>query len=55
MRALISVSDKRGISEFAQSLQDLHYEIISTSGTARFLSEQNIPAISASRAAKPRQ
>ena len=33
-RALISVSDKRGIVPFAQGLADLGWEIISTGGTA---------------------
>jgi len=33
-RALISVSDKRGIIPFAQGLIDLGWEIISTGGTA---------------------
>ncbi len=33
MRALISVSDKRGVVEFATALSELGWEIISTSGT----------------------
>lgn len=33
MRALISVSDKRGVVEFATALAELGWEIISTSGT----------------------
>ncbi|HEY6804322.1 MAG TPA: bifunctional phosphoribosylaminoimidazolecarboxamide formyltransferase/IMP cyclohydrolase [Pyrinomonadaceae bacterium] len=36
-RALISVSDKSGIVEFAQELQRLNIEIISTGGTAQTL------------------
>lgn len=36
-RALISVSDKRGLVEFAHALQDLNVEIISTGGTHAFL------------------
>lgn len=32
-RALISVSDKTGVVEFAQELSNLGYEIISTGGT----------------------
>jgi phosphoribosylaminoimidazolecarboxamide formyltransferase/IMP cyclohydrolase len=36
-RALISVSDKSGIVEFAQELQRLNVEIISTGGTAQTL------------------
>lgn len=42
MRALISVSDKTGIVEFAKSLQDLGVEIISTGGTYKILKENNI-------------
>ena len=36
-RALISVSDKRGIVEFARRLQDFGVEILSTGGTAKVL------------------
>ncbi len=45
MRALISVSDKTGIVEFAQSLRELGVEIISTGGTARVLKEANVEVI----------
>ncbi len=41
-RALISVSDKSGIVEFAKSLQQRNVEILSTGGTARTLAENNI-------------
>jgi phosphoribosylaminoimidazolecarboxamide formyltransferase/IMP cyclohydrolase len=41
-RALISVSDKRGVDEFARGLADLGVELISTGGTAKFLAEQGI-------------
>ncbi|OYT53008.1 MAG: bifunctional phosphoribosylaminoimidazolecarboxamide formyltransferase/IMP cyclohydrolase [Candidatus Altiarchaeales archaeon ex4484_2] len=41
-RALISVSDKRGIVGFASRLQELGVEIISTGGTARVLREGGI-------------
>ena len=44
-RALISVSDKTGIVEFAQELSKLGVEIISTGGTAKLLTENNIPNI----------
>ncbi len=37
MRALISVSDKKGIVEFAKKLDELNIEIISTGGTAKKL------------------
>lgn len=41
-RALISVSDKTGIVEFAKKLKELGVEIISTGGTARKLSENGV-------------
>lgn len=42
-RALISVSDKTGVVEFARGLVELGAEIISTGGTARTLKEAGIP------------
>ena len=42
-RALISVSDKKGIVVFAKGLQALGVEILSTGGTARQLREAGIP------------
>ena len=42
MRALISVSDKTGIIEFAKGLENLGVEIISTGGTHRALKESGI-------------
>ncbi len=47
-RALISVSDKSGIIEFARELVQLGYEIISTGGTKKTLQEQGIPVRSVS-------
>lgn len=44
-RALISVSDKTGIVEFAREISGLGIQIISTGGTANILSEQGIPVI----------
>ena len=41
-RALLSVSDKTGIVEFARGLADLGVEVISTGGTARELSDNGI-------------
>ena len=41
-RALISVSDKTGLTDLAQSLLNLNYEIISTGGTAKFLQDNNL-------------
>ncbi|PZO11128.1 MAG: bifunctional phosphoribosylaminoimidazolecarboxamide formyltransferase/inosine monophosphate cyclohydrolase [Burkholderiales bacterium] len=43
MRALISVSDKTGIVELAQSLHSLGVSLISTGGTAKLLAEQGLP------------
>lgn len=47
-RALVSVSDKTHLAEFAAGLAELRIEIISTGGTATFLAAQNIPVISVS-------
>ena len=45
MRALISVSDKRGIAGFARDLVQLGWEIVSTGGTADALRKEGIPVI----------
>jgi phosphoribosylaminoimidazolecarboxamide formyltransferase/IMP cyclohydrolase len=42
-RALISVSDKRGIVEFARALVELGWEIVSTGGTAASLRKAGLP------------
>jgi len=42
-RALISVSDKSGVVEFARKLAAMNIEILSTGGTAKLLTEQSIP------------
>jgi phosphoribosylaminoimidazolecarboxamide formyltransferase/IMP cyclohydrolase len=42
-RALISVSDKTGVVEFAKQLTELGYEILSTGGTKRMLEESGLP------------
>ncbi len=42
-RALISVSDKTGLAEFARGLHGLNIEIISTGGTAKFLRDAGLP------------
>lgn len=47
-RALISVSDKTGIVEFAQELQELGVEILSTGGTAKALEEGGVKVIEVS-------
>lgn len=44
-RALISVSDKAGIVEFAQALKDLGWDIISTGGTKAVLDEAGLETI----------
>ena len=44
-RALISVSDKTGIVEFAQALHERNVEILSTGGTAKLLTEHGVPVI----------
>lgn len=47
-RALISVSDKTGVVEFAKSLEKLGFEILSTGGTLAVLQKGGIDAISVS-------
>jgi phosphoribosylaminoimidazolecarboxamide formyltransferase / IMP cyclohydrolase len=42
-RALVSVTDKTGVVEFAQGLRDLSIEIVSTGGTARALESAGVP------------
>ncbi|HWK22049.1 MAG TPA: bifunctional phosphoribosylaminoimidazolecarboxamide formyltransferase/IMP cyclohydrolase [Ureibacillus sp.] len=42
-RALISVSNKDGILEFAKELVALDYEILSTGGTKKMLQDNNVP------------
>lgn len=42
-RALISVSDKKGIVELAKELIQLGYQIVSTGGTAAALKDQQVP------------
>jgi phosphoribosylaminoimidazolecarboxamide formyltransferase / IMP cyclohydrolase len=45
-RALLSVSDKRGLVDFARGLAGLGVAIVSTGGTARELAEEGIPTVS---------
>jgi phosphoribosylaminoimidazolecarboxamide formyltransferase/IMP cyclohydrolase len=47
-RALISVSDKTGVVEFAQGLHKLGVEILSTGGTAKALRDAKVPVIDVS-------
>ena len=42
-RALISVSDKKGIAEFARALEKQGVDIISTGGTAELLRKKGVP------------
>ncbi len=48
-RALISVSDKRGVVAFARKLHNMGFEIISTGGTAKALEEGRIPVVPVSK------
>ena len=52
MRALISVSDKSGVENFAKELVTLGYEIISTGGTYKKLQEAGIEVIEANEVTK---
>ncbi len=47
-RALISVSDKSGVVEFAKMLHAMNVEILSTGGTAKSLNDAGIPVIEVS-------
>lgn len=42
-RALLSVSDKTGLTEFAQSLHEMGVELLSTGGTAKALRDAGLP------------
>ena len=48
MRALISVSDKRGVVEFAKALKNLGWDIIATGGTMTKLREAGLDVINIS-------
>ena len=47
-RALISVSDKTGVVDFARHLHDSGIEILSTGGTAKLLADSGIPVVEVS-------
>ena len=47
-RALVSVSDKRGVAAFARKLSGMGFEIISTGGTAKALEEARVPVVQVS-------
>ncbi len=44
-RALISVTDKTGVVEFARALAELGFSVLSTGGTFRVLQEAGVPAV----------
>jgi phosphoribosylaminoimidazolecarboxamide formyltransferase/IMP cyclohydrolase len=48
MRALVSVSDKRGVVEFAEQLRSLGWEIIATGGTMKLLRDSGVEVINIS-------
>lgn len=48
MRALVSVSDKRGVVEFAQNLKRLGWDVIATGGTMKLLKDSGIEVINIS-------
>ena len=45
MRALISVSDKTGVVEFARGLRELGWQVIATGGTMKLLAESGVEVI----------
>src|SRR5687767_7069869 len=48
MRAILSLSDKAGLIEFAQGLQQLGVELISTGGTAKALADAGLRVVGVS-------
>lgn len=46
-RALLSVSDKTGLTEFARALSDRGWELVSTGGTAKTLRSAGLPVLEA--------
>ena len=48
MRALISVSDKTGVVEFAKGLRALGWEVIATGGTMKLLADSGVEVINIS-------
>jgi phosphoribosylaminoimidazolecarboxamide formyltransferase/IMP cyclohydrolase len=51
-RALVSVSDKTGLVEFAKGLSELGIEILSTGGTASALEKAGVPVVGVSEVTK---
>ncbi len=48
MRAIISVSDKAGVTDFAQGLSQLGFEVFSTGGTKKAIAQAKVPVKSVS-------
>ena len=48
MRALVSVSDKRGVVDFAKNLRRLGWEVIATGGTMKLLQDSGVEVINIS-------
>jgi len=48
MRAIVSVSDKTGVTDFARGLSQLGFEVFSTGGTKKALAEAGVPVKSVS-------
>ena len=48
MRAIISVSDKTGVTDFARGLNKLGFEVFSTGGTQKAISDAGVPVKSIS-------
>ena len=48
MRAIVSVSDKSGVTDFAGKLSRLGFEVFSTGGTRKALAEAGVPVKSVS-------
>jgi phosphoribosylaminoimidazolecarboxamide formyltransferase/IMP cyclohydrolase len=48
MRAIVSVSDKAGVTDFARGLNKLGFEIFSTGGTKKAMAEAGVPVKSVS-------
>ena len=51
MRALISVSDKTGVVEFAKGLRTLGWEVIATGGTMKLLADSGVEVRDSPRSA----
>lgn len=48
MRALISVSDKTGVVDFARELRSLGWEVIATGGTMKLLRDSGVETLNIS-------